>query len=294
MSHRHSHHGTRHGHKNKDVPKNPGPRVVHIKKTETGFGFNVRGQVNEGGPLKSINGRLYAPLQYVSAVLEGGAAETAGLLMGDRILEVNGVDVEGATHKTVVDLIKSGSDELTLTVISVSPNEAAKLEPSEEATSCNTYDYSEERSLPISIPEFTWVETNPNGTIQTDGSRTSIKEYLENADTHHSQYNHSQDNSPGERYVVYSIYMAGRHLCSRRYREFAQLHNNLKREFSDFNFPKLPGKWPLRLSDQQLDTRRRGLERYLERVCAVRVIFESDIIQDFLTDVGDDGQMTDN
>ena len=59
--------------------------------------------------------------------------------------------------------------------------------------------------------------------------------------------------------------MAGRHLCSRRYSEFARLHSQLKREFPDFAFPKLPGKWPFQLSEQQLDTRRRGLEQYLEK-----------------------------
>ncbi len=64
------------------------PRVVTITKSETGFGFNVRGQVSEGGQLKAINGELYAPLQHVSAVLEGGAAEKAGIMKGDRILEV--------------------------------------------------------------------------------------------------------------------------------------------------------------------------------------------------------------
>jgi C-terminal processing protease CtpA/Prc len=67
----------------------------------SGFGFNVRGQVSEGGNLKSINGELYAPLQHISAVLPGGAAETAGIFRGDRILEVNGQSVEGATHKQV-------------------------------------------------------------------------------------------------------------------------------------------------------------------------------------------------
>ena len=67
---------------------NPGPRTVSIQKTDTGFGFNVRGQVSEGGPLRSINGKLYAPLQHVSAVLEMGAAEKAGIKKGDRILEV--------------------------------------------------------------------------------------------------------------------------------------------------------------------------------------------------------------
>ena len=31
------------------------------------------------------------------------------------------MNVEGATHRQVVDLIKSGGDQLTLTVISVTP-----------------------------------------------------------------------------------------------------------------------------------------------------------------------------
>lgn len=43
-----------------------------------------------------------------------------------------------------------------------------------------------------------------------------------------------------------------------------------------------------RLSEQQLDARRRGLEQYLEKVCAIRVIAESDIVQEFLTDCDDD------
>lgn len=59
--------------------------------------------------------------------------------------------------------------------------------------------------------------------------------------------------------------MAGRQLCSKRYREFVILHQNLKREFANFTFPKLPGKWPFSLSEQQLDARRRGLEEYLEK-----------------------------
>ncbi|CAG0903124.1 unnamed protein product [Darwinula stevensoni] len=225
-----------------------GPRVVRIYKSDTGFGFNVRGQVSEGGQLKSINGELYAPMQHVSAVLDGGAAEKAGVRKGDRILEVNGVNVEGATHKQVVDLIKAGGDVLTLTVISVSQQEAEKLEPGEDNGGYTYIDYSEKRSLPISIPDYTWVE------------------------------------KPSEKYAVFNIYMAGRHLCSRRYREFVSLHSSLKRDFMDFNFPKLPGKWPFSLSEQQLDARRRGLEQYLEKVSAVRVLAESDVLQDFLTD----------
>ncbi|EAW53423.1 sorting nexin family member 27, isoform CRA_a [Homo sapiens] len=78
--------------------------------------------------------------------------------------------------------------------------------------------------------------------------------------------------------------MAGRQLCSKRYREFAILHQNLKREFANFTFPRLPGKWPFSLSEQQLDARRRGLEEYLEKVCSIRVIGESDIMQEFLSE----------
>lgn len=33
-----------------------------------------------------------------------------------------------------------------------------------------------------------------------------------------------------------------------------------------------------------MDGRRRGLEQYLEKVCAVRVIAESEVMQEFLTD----------
>ncbi|CAL1544897.1 unnamed protein product [Lymnaea stagnalis] len=223
-----------------------GPRIVTITKTSTGFGFNVRGQISEGGVLKSINGVLYAPLQHVSAVLEGGAAQKAGIRKGDRILEVNGVNVEGATHKQVVDYIRSGGDSLTLTVISVPEQVAEKLEPSDDSSGPSYIDYSERRSLPISIPDCNYLD-------------------------HY-----------GDKHVVFNVYMAGRHLCSRRYREFDTLHNNLKREFPDFNFPRLPGKKLFTLSEQQLDQRRRGLEQYLEKVCAVRVIGESETMQEFL------------
>ncbi|XP_065516089.1 sorting nexin-27 isoform X2 [Lathamus discolor] len=231
------------------APVGPGgPRVVRIVKSESGYGFNVRGQVSEGGQLRSINGELYAPLQHVSAVLGGGAADRAGVRKGDRILEVNGVNVEGATHKQVVDLIRAGEKELILTVLSVPPHEADNLDPSDDSLGQSFYDYTEKQAVPISIPTYKHVEQN------------------------------------GEKFVVYNVYMAGRQLCSKRYREFAILHQNLKREFANFTFPRLPGKWPFSLSEQQLDARRRGLEEYLEKVCSIRVIGESDIMQEFLSE----------
>ncbi|TRY66745.1 hypothetical protein DNTS_002268 [Danionella cerebrum] len=225
-----------------------GPRVVRIVKSESGYGFNVRGQVSEGGQLRSINGELYAPLQHVSAVLPGGAADRAGIVKGDRILEVNGVSVEGATHKQVVDLIRAGERELLLTVLSVPPQEVDALDTGEEGQVLPNYDYSDKQAVPISVPTYKHVEQH------------------------------------AEKFVVYNVYMSGRQLCAKRYREFAILHQNLKREFSNYTFPKLPGKWPFSLSEQQLDARRRGLEEYLERVCSVRAIGESDIMQEFLSE----------
>ncbi|XP_061787344.1 sorting nexin-27a isoform X2 [Nerophis lumbriciformis] len=158
----------------------------------------------------------------------------------------NGVSVEGATHKQVVDLIRAGEKELVLAVLSVPPQEVDGLEGGEDVQP--NYDYSDKQAVPISIPTYKHVEQH------------------------------------SERFVVYNVYMSGRQLCSKRYREFAILHQNLKREFSNFNFPKLPGKWPFSLSEQQLDARRRGLEEYIERVCSVRVIGESDIMQEFLSE----------
>ncbi|KAM9404905.1 sorting nexin-27b isoform 1-T1 [Salvelinus alpinus] len=225
-----------------------GPRLVRIVKSDSGYGFNVRGQVSEGGQLRSINGELYAPLQHVSAVLPGGAADRAGISKGDRILEVNSVNVEGATHKQVVDLIRAGEMELMLAVLSVPPQEADCLDPGDDGSAQSCYDYSDQQAIPISVPTYKHAELNQ------------------------------------ERFVVYNVYMAGRQLCSKRYREFAILNQNLKREFANYTFPKIPGKWPFSLSEQQLDARRRGLEEYLEKVCSVRVIGESDVMQEFLSE----------
>lgn len=133
------------------------------------------------------------------------------------------MNVEGATHKQVVDLIKSGGDCLTLTVISVTAQvsfrrkvctvfqygvsndhfllqEAERLEPCDDGPGYSYVDYSEKRSLPISVPDYQCVERG------------------------------------GQKYVAFNIYMAGRHLCSRRYREFANLHAQLRKEFIGLGF----------------------------------------------------------
>ncbi|POI26896.1 hypothetical protein CIB84_009354, partial [Bambusicola thoracicus] len=154
---------------------------------------------------------------------QGCALAVAELLGESRAVGLkgtNGVNVEGATHKQVVDLIRAGEKELILTVLSVPPHEADNLDPSDDSLGQSFYDYTEKQAVPISIPTYKHVEQN------------------------------------GEKFVVYNVYMAGRQLCSKRYREFAILHQNLKREFANFTFP----------------------------LCSIRVIGESDIMQEFLSE----------
>jgi hypothetical protein len=65
--------------------------------------------------------------------------------------------VEGATHRQVVELIKSSDQILKLTVISVAPEIAEKFESNVDSGAGSqggsmTIDYSDKRSLPITIP----------------------------------------------------------------------------------------------------------------------------------------------
>jgi len=223
-----------------------GPRKIFIKKSETGFGFNVRGQVSEGGPLKLYNGEFYAPLQQVSAVLSGGAAEQAGLNRGDRILSVNGVNVDGATHKQVVDLIKLGGDTLSLVVI---------LAPSDE------------------IQRYRNESINNNNNNNTDNVSCNSNDYANSDST--KQINScikvtipdckEMINSQRDKYVVFNININGIYTCSKRYKEFDMFQSIMKQEFSEYTFPAFPKKWPFKLSEQQLENRRKSLENYLDK-----------------------------
>lgn len=66
------------------------------------------------------------------------------------------MNVEGATHKQVVDLIRAAEKELVLAVLSVPPQEADGLEGGEDVQP--NYDYSDKQAVPISIPMYKHVE----------------------------------------------------------------------------------------------------------------------------------------
>ena len=78
-----------------------------------------------------------------------------------------------------------------MVVVSVSDEEARRLEP-DNSTGNSSMDYYERRSVPITIP-------------------TTQK----------------MTDDAGKEYVTFNVYMAGRQVTSRRYREFDALSSNV-------------------------------------------------------------------
>ncbi|XP_029950761.1 Na(+)/H(+) exchange regulatory cofactor NHE-RF2-like [Salarias fasciatus] len=80
------------------------PRLCHLVKGEHGFGFNLHSDKQKRG-------------QFVRVVDAESAAEGAGMRVGDRLVEVNGVATEGLRHSEVVALIRTGGGEVRLLVV---------------------------------------------------------------------------------------------------------------------------------------------------------------------------------
>ncbi|NXE10605.1 NHRF1 protein, partial [Lophotis ruficrista] len=98
------------------------PRLCHMKKGPNGYGFNLHSEKSRPG-------------QFVRAVDPDSPAEAAGLAPQDRIVEVNGVCMEGKQHADVVAAIKASGDETRLLVVDVLTDEffkKCKVVPSEE------------------------------------------------------------------------------------------------------------------------------------------------------------------
>jgi Na(+)/H(+) exchange regulatory cofactor NHE-RF1 len=79
------------------------PRLARLVKGGQGYGFNLHGDKNQPG-------------QTISAVDKDSPGELGGLKEGDRLVEVNGSNVEGMSHGEVVKKIKENPNETTLLV----------------------------------------------------------------------------------------------------------------------------------------------------------------------------------
>jgi len=84
----------------------PPPRLCHLVKWQNfeGFGFNLYAEKNKPG-------------QYIGEIDSDSPAEAAGLKEGDRIIEVNGVNVNLENHRQVVQRIKAVPAETRLLVV---------------------------------------------------------------------------------------------------------------------------------------------------------------------------------
>ncbi|XP_015183299.1 PREDICTED: Na(+)/H(+) exchange regulatory cofactor NHE-RF1 [Polistes dominula] len=86
--------------------KTPYARLCHIVKWDDfdGYGFNLHAEKGKNG-------------QYIGKVDEGSPSQAAGLKQGDRIIEVNEINIANETHKQVVERIKAFPNETKLLVL---------------------------------------------------------------------------------------------------------------------------------------------------------------------------------
>ncbi|KAF7659570.1 hypothetical protein LDENG_00296620 [Lucifuga dentata] len=80
------------------------PRLCHLTKGENGYGFNLHSDKSRSG-------------QFVRSVDPDSAAHSADIRPGDRLVEVNGVNIEGWSHSEVVKFIRAESEEVHLLVV---------------------------------------------------------------------------------------------------------------------------------------------------------------------------------
>ncbi|XP_028311456.1 Na(+)/H(+) exchange regulatory cofactor NHE-RF2 [Gouania willdenowi] len=89
------------------------PRLCHLVRSDTGYGFNLHSERSRPG-------------QYIRSLDPGSPADNAGLRPQDRLIEVNGVNIEGMRHAEVVAFIKKGGDETWLLVVDPETDEHFK------------------------------------------------------------------------------------------------------------------------------------------------------------------------
>ncbi|XP_041570104.2 protein scribble homolog isoform X19 [Taeniopygia guttata] len=112
---------------NSPPEETPAPPRNHLSKgLEEQYPVEEIRLVKAGGPLGlSIVGGsdhsshpfgIHEPGVFISKVIPRGLASRSGLRVGDRILEVNGIDLRHATHQEAVNALLSNTQELSMLV----------------------------------------------------------------------------------------------------------------------------------------------------------------------------------
>lgn len=89
------------------------PRLCVISKGPNGYGFHLHGEKGKTG-------------QFIRLVEESSPSEGAGLKAGDRVVHVNGDNVEQDSHQQVVQKIKAVANETRLLVVDKETDELLK------------------------------------------------------------------------------------------------------------------------------------------------------------------------
>ncbi|XP_030643460.1 Na(+)/H(+) exchange regulatory cofactor NHE-RF3 [Chanos chanos] len=82
----------------------PKPKLCYLERTSGGFGFSVKSSKNEQGI-------------FMVDVIPSGVADKAGVRLRDRLLEINGENVENATHDQVVQKIKESGNSIMFLLV---------------------------------------------------------------------------------------------------------------------------------------------------------------------------------
>lgn len=148
-------------------------RLCHVIKVDDfdGYGFNLHAEKGKQG-------------QYIGKVDDGSPAERAGLKQGDRIIEVNAVNIGNETHKQVVQRIKAIASEVQLLVVdpSVPVNKDNRIIEQTNGSSTkvgvDTPDNvnNKTKTSPPSSPINNSSKTSPDIVIQTVSMPSSPKE----------------------------------------------------------------------------------------------------------------------
>ncbi|XP_065591579.1 Na(+)/H(+) exchange regulatory cofactor NHE-RF1 [Cyrtonyx montezumae] len=91
-------------------PGSAAPRLCCLEKGPDGYGFHLHGEKGKPG-------------QFIRLVEAGSPAERSGLRAGDRLLEVDGTNVERESHQQVVERIRAAAGTVRLLVVQPQPEE---------------------------------------------------------------------------------------------------------------------------------------------------------------------------
>ncbi|XP_064182606.1 Na(+)/H(+) exchange regulatory cofactor NHE-RF3 [Anguilla rostrata] len=87
----------------------PKPKLCFLEKAKSGYGFSLKSKQGEEGV-------------FIVDVTPSGVADKAGAKICDRVLEVNGENVEEATHEQIVEKIKAAGNSIVFLLVDEETN----------------------------------------------------------------------------------------------------------------------------------------------------------------------------